>query len=285
MATIAVLGTGLLGTGFVLNLVGKGHTVRVWNRTAAKAEALATAGAVVAATPAEAAAGAERVHLVLAEDAAVDMVIAALRPGLSEGAPIVDHSTNQPAKVAARVARLAGEGVRYLHAPVFMNPRNARDASGIMLIAGPTAEVEALRPALEAMTGKLWHTGERPDGAAVHKLTGNGMLIGLAGLLGDLYTMNDAAGMAPADVDQLFQVFNPAALLGMIGQRVQSGGPRPASFELGMARKDVRLMIETAGGTDGLAVLPGVAAAMDLSIADGRAADDYGVFAWRRRHG
>jgi 3-hydroxyisobutyrate dehydrogenase-like beta-hydroxyacid dehydrogenase len=222
---------------------------------------------------------------VLAEDAAVDAVIAALLPGLASGVAIIDHSTNQPAKVAARAARLAAEGVRYLHAPVFMNPRNARDASGIMLIAGPAADVEELRPGLEAMTGKLWHTGERPDGAAVHKLTGNGMLIGLAGLLGDLYAMNDAAGMAPSDVDQLFQVFNPAALLGMIGQRVQTGGPKPASFELGMARKDVRLMIETAGGPAGLAVLPGVAAAMDLSIADGRSADDYGVFAWRRRHG
>jgi hypothetical protein len=44
-------------------------------------------------------------------------------------------------------------------------------------------------------------------------------------------------------------------------------------------------MVETAGGPAGLAVLPGVAAAMDLSIADGRGADDYGVFAWRRRHG
>src|SRR5260221_9875147 len=80
MATLAVLGTGLLGSGMVENLLAKGHRVRIWNRSPDKLAPLLAKGAIAAADPAAAARGAERVHLVLAEDAAVDAVVAALRP-------------------------------------------------------------------------------------------------------------------------------------------------------------------------------------------------------------
>src|SRR6478735_7608173 len=95
--TIAVLGMGLLGKGFAENLLAKGHAVRVWNRTQSRAQPLADKGATVCATPDEAVRGASRVHLVLAEDAAVDAVIEALRPALTKNAYVVDHSTNLPA--------------------------------------------------------------------------------------------------------------------------------------------------------------------------------------------
>ena len=53
MATLAVLGTGLLGSGFVENLLAKGHTVRVWNRSAAKLQPLVQKGAIAAKDPAD----------------------------------------------------------------------------------------------------------------------------------------------------------------------------------------------------------------------------------------
>ncbi len=278
MATIAVLGAGLLGSGFVENLLAKGERVVVWNRTASKLAPLLEKGAVAAATPADAVRGAERVHLVLTADDAVDATIAALRPGLGEGVPVIDHSTNLPARVAERFARLRGEGVRYLHAPVFMSPQNARDAAGIMLVAGPTAEVEALTPALARMTGKVWHVGERPDLAAVHKLNGNAAFIALAGIVRDLFAIGAAEGVEPAEVLKLFDQFNPGSGLPFMGKRVAAGGPVPPSFELKMARKDVRLMIETAGA-ERLAVLPGIAAAMDDAITRGLGDQNFTVFA------
>ena len=284
MSTIAVIGTGLLGTGFVQNLIRLGYSVRVWNRTAAKAEALMALGAVACATPAEAVTGADRVHLVLKDDSAVDPVLEAMREGLSSGVVVVDHSTNHPERVAERAERLGALGLRYLHAPVFMNPRNAAEASGLMLVAGTTAMVEELRPALEAMTGSLWHVGEEPGRAALLKLAGNGMLIGLVGLMGDLYAMADAQGVPPAAIDELLKRFNPASMLGYIGKRTAMGGASPASFELAMARKDVRLMVESAAGPEGLVVLPAVGAAMDDAIAEGRGTADYTVFGWRRRY-
>lgn len=279
MATIAVLGAGLLGSGFVTNLLDKGEDVVVWNRTAAKLAPLVARGARAAASPAEAVHGADRVHLVLTADDAVDATIAALRPGLGEGVPVIDHSTNLPARVAERYPRLRAENVRYLHAPVFMSPRDAAGATGLMLVAGPTAEVEALTPALSRMSGKVWHVGERPDVAAIHKLHGNGLFLSLAGVMGDLFTIGAAQGLTPAEVLSLFDVFKPGGALPFIGQRVASAGTGPASFELTMARKDVGLMIEAAGGPERLSVLPGVAASMDRAIAAGLGDQDFAIFA------
>jgi 3-hydroxyisobutyrate dehydrogenase len=286
MATVAVLGTGLLGTGFARNLLRKGHTVRVWNRSADKARALEAFGAAAAASPGEAVAGADRVHLVLAEDTAVDAVIEQIElNGAVKGLTIVDHSTNRPPAVAARVARLQAAGATYVHAPVFMNPKNAEDATGLMLIAGPDAIVATLRPSLEEMTGSLWHVGEAPDRAALLKLAGNGMLISLVGVMGDLYAMADAQGAPPSAIDELFQKFNPAGMVGYVGRRTAMGGAVPASFELTMARKDVHLMIEAAGGPEGLVALPAIREAMDRAIAGGQGSRDYAAYGWARKHG
>lgn len=282
MATIAVLGAGLLGSAMVENLLAKGEVVRVWNRSAGKLAPLVERGAVAAASPAEAVAGASRVHVVLSEDAAVDAVLEAARPGLGPDVAVLDHSTNQPDRVAARVERLRADGVRYLSAPVFMSPNDGRNATGLMLIAGPTAEVEALRPSLERMTGRLWHVGERPDLASVYKLMGNGLLVGMSGLMGDLLSIGAAQGLEPAQVGALFEVWKVGGALPFFLQRVAKKGEGPASFELSMARKDVRLMIESARGPDGLIVLPAVAAAMDASLAEGLADRDYAIYAWPR---
>lgn len=278
MTTIAVLGTGLLGSGMVENLLAKGHSVQAWNRSRDKLQPLVQRGAIAAADPAAAVRGAERVHLVLAEDQAVDAVLTAALPGLGRDVPVLDHSTNLPRAVAARFEQLRARGVRYLHAPVFMGPQNAREASGLMLLAGPGAEVQALTPALQQMTGKLWHVGERPDLAAVHKLAGNGLLLALTGVMGDLLAMGRSAGLEPQQVLALFEVFKPGAAIPAFGQRVVEAGTKPPSFELAMARKDVRLMLETAGSAP-LIVLPAVAAAMDRALAAGHGHQDYAVYA------
>ena len=274
MTTVAVLGLGLLGRGFAENLLAKGHSVHVWNRTASRCTPLIEKGAVGCATPAEAVTGAERVHLVLAEDNAVDSVIEALLPALGKGVFLVDHSTNLPAGVSARFASLRDSGVHYVHAPVFMGPSNSRDATGLMLLSGPRADEAALRPLLETMTGRLIYLGEEPDKAAKLKITGNGLLIMLTAAMGDLFRMGAASGVSTDEILALFDQFSPTAS-GM-GRRALGTGTSPASFELTMARKDVRLMLETAGAAH-LTVLPAVAAAMDAAIASGHGAEDFAV--------
>ncbi|MBW7933815.1 MAG: NAD(P)-binding domain-containing protein, partial [Gemmatimonadaceae bacterium] len=144
---IAFLGTGRLGAGFAEAALGRGDRVAVWNRTAEKAQALAQFGATVAATPADAVKGAERVHLVLKDDTSVEQVIADCRPGLGPDAVIIDHTTTLPARTAERARRLTAEGVKYLHCPVFVGPAAARQARGNILVAGPQALYERVKPA------------------------------------------------------------------------------------------------------------------------------------------
>lgn len=277
MTTIAVLGTGLLGAAMVENMLQKGHTVRVWNRSRDKLAPLAQKGAVAAPTPADCARSAARVHLVLSEDTAVDAVVAEARAGLGKDVPLIDHSTNAPAKVKARFAALRAQGVRYVPAPVFMSPQNAREASGLMLLAGPKADADALQHDLGAMTGKLWYVGDRVELAAVYKLAGNSVFFAMAAGTSDVLAIGKGNDVAAEQMLALFEVFKPGSALPFLGQRVARAGDGPASFELAMARKDARLMIDAAGKTP-LHVLPAVAAAMDRAIARGQSHAGYAVF-------
>ena len=139
MARVAFLGTGMLGGAMVEGMLRRGDAVTVWNRTEAKARALLAYGATVAATPGDAVAGADRVHMTLPDDEVVDQIVAALTPRLPKDAIVIDHTTASPRGTKARVATLNAAGVKFLHAPVFMSPQMARDSIGIILAAGPQA--------------------------------------------------------------------------------------------------------------------------------------------------
>ena len=178
MANITFLGTGLLGSAFAEAAAKRGDTVSAWNRSPDKLQALIPFGIKAAATPADAVRGATRVHLILKDDAAIEAVIAAARPGLAADTILIDHSTTLPRLTAERAARLQAEGLHYLHCPVFMGPAAARQGLGSMLAAGPKALFERVQGELAKMTGRLEYLGERPDLAAVNKLLGNTMLIG-----------------------------------------------------------------------------------------------------------
>lgn len=277
MTHIAYLGTGLLGAAFAQAAAKRGDTVTVWNRSTDKARALEAFGATVASTPADAVRGAQRVHLVLKDDAVVEDVLAQAGAGLVPDAVIVDHSTTLPALTAKRVQRLNAEGVKYLHCPVFMGPAAARSAQGSMLVSGPKAVFESVQAELARMTGRLEYLGERADLAAVQKLFGNALIIGLGGTIADILTMAGAAGADAADAVKLIGMLDLNAMAARIGGTMAERDFTP-TFELSMARKDVALMLQTAGDKP-LATLPGVAARMDTLIAAGHGAKGTGVMA------
>ena len=276
MATIAWLGTGLLGSGFVKAALRRGDTVRVWNRTASKAQALKAEGAVPCASVAEAAQGAERVHLCLSDDAAVEGVLEQLLAVPGFKGPVIDHTTVTPMGAEARAKRLAAKGVAFLACPVFMGPANAEAAQGRMLCAGDAALVERLAPALRQMTGELVLTGGDVKTPCTYKLIGNSMIIGLTGVVADALALAPAAGLAADDVVKFLGAFPLAGLVAGRGARMAKGDYAPASFELTMARKDVRLMQETAAGRP-LATLDGLGARMDSLIAKGHGEKDLAV--------
>jgi 3-hydroxyisobutyrate dehydrogenase len=277
MASVAFLGTGLLGGAMVEGMLRRGDLVTVWNRTEAKARALESFGAKVAATPGDAVAGADRVHMTLPDDEIVEQIVAAFTPRLTAGAIVIDHTTASPRGTKARVARLNAAGVKFLHAPVFMSPQMARDSIGLILASGPQAVFDAVLDPLEAMTGEVWYLGDEGDRAASYKIFGNSMLFVIAAGVTDVFAMAKGLGISPADALTVFSKFQPGGAIKARGEKM-ARGDFDATFELTMARKDMRLMLDAAAGQP-MTVLPSIAKAMDEAIAKGHGKDDLGAIA------
>jgi 3-hydroxyisobutyrate dehydrogenase len=276
---IAYFGTGLLGSGFVGRFLELGNEVNVWNRTADRARALEKDGARAFSDPAEALTGVEQLHLTLADDASVDAVLEPLAEAIAPATWIVDHTTTAPTPTAERVKRWDGRGRRYVHAPVFMGPANAREGTGAMLVSGEKSRYEALLPTLERMTGRVAWLGAEPGRAAAFKLFGNLVIISSVGLLGDVNRLAKGLGIETADAMGLFQTWNPGLLLPARAAKLAAGDFTP-SFEATMARKDVRLMLEEAERHGArLFLVPGVAAMLDAAIARGDGASDMAAMA------
>ena len=227
------------------------ESVRVWNRSPEKARALAKIGATPVADVVEAVRGAERTHIVVSDDAAVDAVLAAAAPGFAAGALVFDHSTTSTAGALRRTAHWRERGVLYQHAPVFMGPQNAAESTGVMLLSGERAHVARVSPLLAPMTGKLVDLGARVDAAAAYKLLGNLFLLALTAGFTDVL----ALAQAMADFEH-------------------------PTWELVMARKDARLMqAEAQRAGVALSMLPAFAALMDKSIAQGYGNADWTIVA------
>lgn len=267
---------GLLGSGFAEGLLSRGGSeVVVWNRTAEKTEPLVALGATAAESPAEAVRGADRVHVVLLDDDSVDEAIADFQAALHPDAVVIDHTTTLPTRTAARAASLEAVGVQYLHAPVMMGPGAARTAKGLMLVAGPAERFERVSAALAEMTGELWYVGARADLASVYKLFGNAASLSVVGVLADVMRIADGAGVARSGVLEMLAKVNLNGPLNMRGTMMVTGEYEP-NFTLDVARKDLRLMLETApeGTTPMLSAL---AMRMDDVIEAGQAKQDFAI--------
>ncbi|HEV3088336.1 MAG TPA: NAD(P)-dependent oxidoreductase [Candidatus Elarobacter sp.] len=275
---IAWLGTGLLGANFVRKLLERGEEVHVWNRTAEKARALEAEGAKAFDTPADAVRGASEIHVTLSDDAVVDSVLEPLADLILPTAFVADHTTTAPTPTGERVRRWTDRGRTFVHAPVFMGPPNARDATGIMLLSGDPQIRERVKPRLAPMTGKIVELGDDPSCAAAFKLFGNMMLLVITGGLADVFTLARSLGIEPKDAHALFSEFNPGNAIQGRGKQMAEGRFTPPSFELTMARKDLRLMTEEAARHGSkLDVVPCVESLMDRYIAAGFGDADAGI--------
>ncbi len=276
MAAITFLGTGLMGGALAEAAAKRGDRVTGWNRTGSKARALEAFGIRAAASVTDAVAGAERVHIMLSDDAVVDSVLDAAGDAL-RSALVVDHSTVSPAGTAERAKRLEARGIAFLHAPVFMTPSMCRQATGMMLVAGAQTTFGRAEMALKAMTGTVEYLGERRDLAAANKLFGNAMIIAVVAGLADVFAMAASLGIGASDAHALFSKFNPTGVLLYRGAAMARGDYAP-TFELTMARKDAQLMIDVASSRE-LAALPGIRQRIDALIEGGFGSDDLGVLA------
>jgi 3-hydroxyisobutyrate dehydrogenase len=275
---VAFLGTGLLGANFTRAFLKRGEKVQVWNRTAGKAKALESDGAKAFDNVADAVKGADRIHLTLSDDNAVDEVLEKASPGFKPGVIIVDHTTTSAPGAAKRSSYWKQKGFHFIHAPVFMGPPNALDGTGTMMVSGDESIIKKIEPELSKMTGKLWNLGDDPAKAAAIKLLGNLFHIGLVGVITDMLTLAETLNVPASDLPALFEVLNPAGVARARLKKIESKTFDQPSWELSMARKDARLMMEQAQNSgEKLLTIPNVAEKMEVWIKKGHSTDDWTI--------
>ncbi|HYL27583.1 MAG TPA: NAD(P)-binding domain-containing protein, partial [Candidatus Nitrosotalea sp.] len=175
------------------------------------------------------------------DDAAVDSVLDAALPGISKDSPIVDHTTVLPQKVSERASRFDAAGYAFLHAPVFMGPPMALDATGVMMTSGDPERVERVRSALEAMCSNLRYVGPRAEDAAIFKLMGNAMILAVVGGFNDVLRIAEVQGLTRERAYELFGFYDPSGQIKGRGKRMVAGDYEPY-WTLDMAHKDAALM-------------------------------------------
>jgi 3-hydroxyisobutyrate dehydrogenase len=274
----AFIGMGLLGSNFVKAMLQKGRQVNVWNRTASKAKTLETNGAKAFEDIKDAVKDADTIHITLKDDDTVNEVLAMAEPALRKEAMIIDHTTTSAKGAIERTKSWKEKGFTYLHAPVFMGPKNALDSTGFMLVSGNQSVIKKVESELAAMTGKLINLGDKEGKAAGIKLTGNLFLLTLTAGLSDALALAKAEGISKEDVLDLFNQWNPGAAVPSRLKFITSGDFSHPSWELNMARKDAGLMMAAAKeGNAKLSVIPAIAGVMDEWIEKGHGNDDWTV--------
>jgi 3-hydroxyisobutyrate dehydrogenase len=241
MKKIALLGLGTMGAGMGKRLLDAGFSLAVYNRTAAKAETLRKAGAVVAASPAEAARGAEVVISMLADDQASRMVWMGGEGALASvpaGAILVECGTVTPDWVQELGHAGQEKGCVLLDAPVTGSRVQAAGGELTFLVGGPVTQLETTRPVLEAMGKKIVHVGPSGSGSRL-KLINNFLCAAQLASLAEAVGWMERAGL---DMDLSLDVLCTGApgspLLKTMSQRMMKRDYQ-VNFLLRLLGKDV----------------------------------------------
>ncbi|AJF65042.1 NAD(P)-dependent oxidoreductase [Streptomyces vietnamensis] len=230
---IAFLGLGSMGLPMARRLLDAGHPLTVWNRTAAKADALVADGAVRAATPAEAVRDADVVVTMLADPAAALAVADEMVPALRPGTHWVDTSTVGPDTVAALAARIPA-GVTLVDAPVMGSVDRAAAGELMILAGGDTAPVAAVLDLL----GTVTPCGGPGMGAALKLVLINAAIGGVA-LVAEALTLAGSLGL-PREL--ALRTLGAGPLAGAVGRATATG----SYFPVALAAKDVALATSAA---------------------------------------
>jgi 3-hydroxyisobutyrate dehydrogenase len=274
---VAVLGLGIMGAGMARRLLDAGYDVTVWNRSPAKAEPLVAAGATAASTPAEAAAGADLVVAMLADDAASRAAWlgeSGALGAMAEGAIAIESSTLSAGWVRELAAEAAERGVGVLDAPVTGSKVQANEGTLKFLVGGEEGVLARAKPVLAAMGSEAIHLG--PTGAgATYKLVNNFLCGVQVASLAEAFAMLERSGLdVPRAIEMLGAGAPGSPILKMVAQRMVDEAYAP-NFLVPLMAKDLAYAIATFAEAD--IALPSAEAAkarFDAAAAAGFAESD-----------
>jgi 3-hydroxyisobutyrate dehydrogenase-like beta-hydroxyacid dehydrogenase len=251
--TIAVIGLGGMGRALAERLAARGFTLRVWNRTRARAEGL---NATVCDSPAAAARNAALVLTSLAADDAVRDVLfggglldALAGDAVHVGASTISHQLGRELGQAH-----AARGKSYVAAPVIGRPDAAAQGK-LFVLAGGDDGVRTRCEPLFAAIGQGRFDFPTPEQANLAKILANLVLAGTIELLGEAFALGEKGGLAPARALEVLvgTLFGCPAIAGY-GPRIAERRFEPAGFRMALGLKDVELAL--AAGHDLRAPLP-----------------------------
>ena len=241
---VGFVGLGQMGHAIAGNLLGGGHELSVWNRSADKADDLIAKGARLASSPADAAAGGV-VFTMLADDAALEAVSFGDGGILSASEPVlhVSLSTISPDLAVRLTDAHAKQGGRFVSAPVFGRPDAAAAAKLFVVAAGAAADIDECRPLFDAIGQRTFVVGAEPRLANVVKLCGNFMIMASVEALGESLTLAAKNGV---ERSALLEVLTETLFGGLVhrnyGKMLVEESYRPAGFAAPLGLKDMRLV-------------------------------------------
>jgi len=274
-ATVAVLGTGIMGAAMARNLLAAGMEVRVWNRTREKADPLAADGAAIAASPAQATEGVEFMITMLSDTLAVeDAVGEGMLSALGEGGVWIQTST-LGMEGSARLAEMASQhSVAYVDAPVLGTRQPAEQGQLIVLASGPEGVRKRCAPLFDAIGSRTLWLGEAGAGTRL-KLVVNNWIVGLVGVLAETVAFARGIGVEPERFLETIEGGPLGLPYAHIKGNMMIEDEFPTSFSLALARKDAGLVLEAADAQGlRLAITEAVAGRFDEAIEAGHGDED-----------
>jgi 2-hydroxy-3-oxopropionate reductase len=242
---IAFLGLGIMGRPMALNLIKGGHAVTVWARRVESMQPLLAAGAVAAASPAEAARGQDLVITMVADAPDVAEVMRAVAQGAEPGLVAVDMSTIAPAAARKIGEELATAGIDFVDAPVSGGEVGAIAGTLSIMAGGSAAAFARAKPAFACMGKNVVHVGASGAGqvtkAANQIVTGMGVLA-----VAEAFAFASKNGVDVGKVrEALLGGFASSKILENHGQRMLDRNFKPG-FKSWMHEKDLNIVMQTA---------------------------------------
>jgi 3-hydroxyisobutyrate dehydrogenase-like beta-hydroxyacid dehydrogenase len=250
MTKIGFIGLGRMGRGMAARLLERGHTLIVWNRTKAAADALQHAGAVAATQPEETL-HTDVVITMLADDAAVEAVW--IEPELVRKMPASTIHLNMASVSLALAQRLAalhaGHGTQYVSAPVFGRPQAAASGQLDIVAAGPPEALARCAPLFEALGKLSFDVGPDAAKANIVKIARNYLLGTIIESLGEAFALVGKSGVDPA---KFLEILTSTSLNSPAYRnygRLIIEPPEKPTFTLRLGLKDVELALRAGGDT------------------------------------
>jgi 3-hydroxyisobutyrate dehydrogenase-like beta-hydroxyacid dehydrogenase len=244
-----------MGVPMARRLLGARHELTVWNRTRGRTEALARAGAQVAATPADVARANDVVMTMLFDDAAheevlfgpKDLPVNGLLSALRPGALHISLSTISVALSERLTAEHARRGQDFVAAPVFGRPNVAEEGRLWIVMAGADDAVARSRPLMEPLSRGISVIGKEPRQAHAVKLGGNFLISAMIHSLGESFVFAASQGIDP---EVFIETVNSALFQSQFYAayaKVMLHPPKDPGASMDLGAKDLRLLREAAG--------------------------------------